>query len=605
MQLLRLTGKLLSWPWKSVAHHATFFVFMFALGFLCTQLELPRYAKNPQPYELSAEELFVDLLVLCVLLSIFPTCVARWLKRLLYVVFYAVAIVDVFCYQFLESTLSPTMILLIGETNGGEASEFLSAYVTPAVLQPPLGWVLLLLLLHVAWTLLCRKGYVQRVRERLLPLFRRVPRVQVDWLLGLLVLGALAAVWSPVVSNKKAIMRLFSCDNLGQVEKEMNRTDHAVLYLPVYRLAFCIQANRLASHLLITLDEVARHARIDSCTYRTPHIVFIIGESYNRHHSQLYGYEKPTTPLQVELERAGRLVRFTDVVSPWNITSFVFKNVFSMHAIGDDDTWADQPLFPQLFRLAGYRVNFVTNQFLPQAKEAVYDFSGGFFMNQPELSQLMFDSRNSSLHPLDDGVLADWDKCRKATDVPQLSILHLKGQHMLYRLRYAKGRKKLTYKDYEHRKLGKRDRMVLADYDNSIIYNDSIVAQVTSRMEEEEAVVIYMPDHGEECFGFDLSVMGRNHTDNITWQVAHEEYEIPFWIWYSARYANNHPEVVAAIWKAKDLPFMTDNLPHILLWLAGISAPYYRTDRNLLSPDYDAKRPRLLKGIVDYNTIKQ
>jgi heptose-I-phosphate ethanolaminephosphotransferase len=99
--------------------------------------------------------------------------------------------------------------------------------------------------------------------------------------------------------------------------------------------------------------------------------------------------------------------------------------------------------------------------------------------------------------------------------------------------------------------------------------------------------------------------MGRNHTDNITWQVAHEEYEIPFWIWYSESYANNHPEVVAAIRKAKDLPFMTDNLPHVLLWLAGISAPYYRADRNLLSPDYDAKRPRLLKGIVDYNTIKQ
>ena len=57
-----------------------------------------------------------------------------------------------------------------------------------------------------------------------------------------------------------------------------------------------------------------------------------------------------------------------------------------MHVVGQKGEWCDYPLFPQLFRKAGYHVSFITNQFLPQAKEAVYDFSGGFFLNNKELS---------------------------------------------------------------------------------------------------------------------------------------------------------------------------------------------------------------------------
>lgn len=79
-------------------------------------------------------------------------------------------------------------------------------------------------------------------------------------------------------------------------------------------------------------------------------------------------------------------MKYTDVVSPWNLTSFVFKHLFSLYCVGDKGEWCDYPLFPELFRKAGYHVTFLTNQFLPKAKEAVYDFSGGFFLNNPKLS---------------------------------------------------------------------------------------------------------------------------------------------------------------------------------------------------------------------------
>ena len=37
---------------------------------------------------------------------------------------------------------------------------------------------------------------------------------------------------------------------------------------------------------------------------------------------------------------------------------------------------------------------------------------------------------------------------------------------------------------------------------------------------------------------------------------------------------------------------------------AGISAPSYNSKYDLISPDYDETRPRLLKGTTDYDKLK-
>ncbi len=107
--------------------------------------------------------------------------------------------------------------------------------------------------------------------------------------------------------------------------------------------------------------------------------------------------------------------------------------MLSTHVVGEKGEWCDYPLFPEVFRKAGYNVTFITNEFLPQAKEAVYDFSGGFFLNNPELSKLQFDSRNTQLHALDDGLLKDYDDGLKEAETNSdhnLTIFHLMGQHV-------------------------------------------------------------------------------------------------------------------------------------------------------------------------------
>ena len=81
--------------------------------------------------------------------------------------------------------------------------------------------------------------------------------------------------------------------------------------------------------------------------------------------------------------------------------------------------------------------------------------------------------------------------------------------------------------------------------------------------------------------------------------------EIPFWIWGSPKYIENHPYGWLAIQNARNRKLMTDALPHLLLYLGGISTPLYRADLNVISPEYNEKRPRILKGITDYNQLKR
>lgn len=610
---------------KPIALNAVFFVTMYVLGVLCAFLTLPEQ-KGSHLYDNLFSELFLDIYLTCMLLSLIPSRMRRWVRGLFYVVLYTVAIIDVFCFWKFSSSLTPTMLLLVGETNSREAGDFFNTYLSTDVIFSPIGWLLLLILFHILFV--CRQWLYKFIPENYKHLLQNATeklrlftcRFHLRFVGGIAVLALFIAGVINSYNNKVQMTRLMTADTIGTVEHILTEQNRACFYLPIYRLAFSVYSNHLASQQVNRCIAAAKTVKVDSCSYQSPNIVLIIGESYGKVHSQLYGYKYPTTPRQVKLERSGLLTRFSDVVSCWNLTSFVFKNVLSMHVVGQKGEWCDYALFPELFKKAGYNVTFLTNQFLPQAKEAIYDFSGGFFLNNPELSKFLFTTRNKSLHRFDEGLLADYDGLVKSGDIvinnahnrksaakaPNLIIFHLIGQHVNYRTRVPNDHRVFTAADYAESRpdLSERRRRVLADYDNACLYNDSIVASIIKRFENTNSIIIYMPDHGEECYEPGRNFICRNHSADVDWPLAHYEFEVPFWIYCTHRYAVTHPEIFKAIKDAKDKRFMTDALPHMLVWLAGISAKDYRPEYNLLSPQYNERRPRILKHVADYDKLR-
>ena len=604
MKFIKYAVSLLNKAFQPIKDNASFFFFMYLIGILVSYAELPTNNPDAAVYSNLWLELFLDLYVICIILTLFPLKIRRWIRAFLYIIAYCTSLTDLFCWVKFQSTLNPSMLLLVGETDEREASEFFSSYFTSDLIFSSVGLLLLVMLIHILTTFL-KKVKLSPAISYKVTVAKQIINHSYHILGGVCLVFFGWAIESSA-HNKKEMVQIFSLDTIGSVEHELTTSDCAQFYLPVYRLAFSIFSNELASQQVDRLIEAKDKMSVDSCSFKSPNIVLIIGESYGKLHSQQYGYFMPTTPRQIKREKSGLLVPFSDVVAPWNLTSFVFKNVFSLHVVGEKGEWCDYPLFPSLFRKAGYHVTFITNQFLPKAKQAVYDFSGGFFLNHPELSEAMFDSRNQQLYRFDRGLLDDYDKNQQQHNTEHnLIIFHLLGQHVKYNQRFPSDRRHFTAEDYEKKRadLNGKQRNVLADYDNAILYNDSIVDAIISRFEDKEAIIIYMPDHGEECYEGNRGFICRNHSAAIDYDLAHYEFEIPFWIFCSYKYAAKHPDIYKEIIGAKNRRFMTDALPHMLLYLAGIHTKDYHAEYNILSPQYNEMRPRILKNTTDYDKL--
>ena len=604
MKFIKYAVSLLNKAYQPIKDNASFFFFMYLIGILVSYAELPTNNPDAAVYSNLWLELFLDLYVICIILTLFPLKIRRWIRAFLYIIAYCTSLTDLFCWVKFQSTLNPSMLLLVGETDEREASEFFSSYFTSDLIFSSVGLLLLVMLIHILTTFLKKVKLPPAISYKVTVAKQIINHSH--HILGGVCLVFLGWAIESSAHNKKEMVQMFSLDTIGSVEHELTTSDCAQFYLPVYRLAFSIFSNELASQQVDRLIEAKDKMSVDSCSFKSPNIVLIIGESYGKLHSQQYGYFMPTTPRQIKREKSGLLVPFSDVVAPWNLTSFVFKNVFSLHVVGEKGEWCDYPLFPSLFRKAGYHVTFITNQFLPKAKQAVYDFSGGFFLNHPELSAAMFDSRNQQLYRFDRGLLDDYDKNQQQHNTDHnLTIFHLLGQHVKYNQRFPSDRRHFKAEDYEKKRadLDGKQRNVLADYDNAVLYNDSIVDAIISRFEDKEAIIIYMPDHGEECYEGNRGFICRNHSAAIDYDLAHYEFEIPFWIFCSYKYAAKHPDIYKEIIGAKNRRFMTDALPHMLLYLAGIHTKDYHAEYNILSPQYNEMRPRILKNTTDYDKL--
>lgn len=608
MTLTVLIKKLIGYVVKPLQVNAPFFVTMYILGVVCAWLCLP-HSSSEKIYRHLYTELLVDLYALCLLLSVLPQRIRPWVRGVLYVILYLTTAVDVFCRVQLDTIVTPTMLLLVGETNGREASEFVSSYLSFSVLFTKFGWIVLIGLLHLAYTL--RRFAPTQLKVACQKLLGKFPKINIPHSGKLKTYApfgfTVILIWSICVtaSNKVNLWTLMHAKSIGEVEHMLTEPTHGECYHPIHHIMFSIYANSLASQQLDKLIAASKKAKVDSCAYTSPHIVLIIGESYGKHHSQQYGYVQPTTPRQIQRERSGQLVKFSDVVSPWNLTSYVFKHVFSLYNVGDPGEWCDYPLFPQMFRKAGYHVTFITNQFLSQANENVYDFSGGFFLNNPTLNKAMFDTRNDSLYTFDEHLVAEYSHLKAQEGKYNLTIFHLIGQHVGYKYRAPNNRRRWKGDDYKTLRpdLSPAQRSVLAHYDNAVLYNDSVVDLIVKQFEQKDAIVIYMPDHGEECYEENRGIVCRNHSAAIDYPLAKYEFEIPFWIWCSRSYIAQHPDIYRQILDARNRRFMTDALPQLLLYLAGIKTKDYREENNLISPKYNESRPRILKGTTDYDKL--
>jgi heptose-I-phosphate ethanolaminephosphotransferase len=338
--------------------------------------------------------------------------------------------------------------------------------------------------------------------------------------------------------------------------------------------------------------DICAETKVRSVQADTQAIVLVIGEAFSKHHSSLYGYEKRTNPSLEALKATGNLYPFYDVMAPYNKTHMMLKELLSVHSVDSPMPWSSYPLWPQIFKEAGYHVSFVSNQ-VPFTNRRARQ---GFFFQDKAVEQRCFDYRNHDMYRYDEGILNELESISSICDNPrELTILHLKGQHIYATYNFPHERFSVFQpSDYLPHKISIDVRQVqeVADYDNATLFNDYVVSSIMRWYQGRSAMVVYLSDHGEEVHDY-REFLGRSHEDDPTPEAIKYQFQVPFMIYVSDVYKQSNPQVVERIIAAQGRKFMSDDLPHMLLGLSGIQTDWYDVERDILSQGFDTTRVRI------------
>ena len=488
-------------------------------------------------------------------------------------------------------SLQPNIIMLIAETNYKESTEFLSSFLFSA------GGIVTLLVMAI---------YIAAV----LLLERRKAQLTLWWS---------KLRWKPLMNT---VLCVFVCVGLVQcriygetvtakrVEK-INMDGAAArdavtsLFLSLYSV---VEVNQQMKHAV----DVSLAATVPPQTFDDDslNVVYVIGESYIRKHSHLYGYSLPTTPHLDEERRKGNLFVFEDVVAPYNSTSTVMKNTLCCNSLRNHEKWYEKPYFPVLFKKAGFDVLFWDNQLEGSSSQAFYAFTLESFMYNEQLREASYSQLSERSYPYDAQIVEDFSRKARHRKSHQLVMFHLMGQHLIAVDRYPHEKPFMRFskkdiklhKDYlddaKRQMIGDFDkRQMIADYDNATFYNDYVLKQIIDLYRNENTVLIYFSDHGEEIFDYRDSYGRVKFDPESQPEGVHYQYEVPFMIWCSDKYMAAHPDVVKCIKQSLRKPFRTDDICQVVFHLAHLKTEYYRPKYDLLSPEYVKYRRTVEEGM--------
>lgn len=332
-------------------------------------------------------------------------------------------------------------------------------------------------------------------------------------------------------------------------------------------------------------------------------VIYILGESYIKSHAGIYGYTNETTPFLKGEFRKGNLIVFDNVNTPYASTTDAEKNTFCCNSLQNGEHWYEKPLFQTVFKRTGFNVYYwdIQKSF---DDNAVFTFSVNSFIFDPTISRLSYDDVNKGKFKYDGELVNDFYASHSIEDKLNLVMFHFLGQHVGAGDRYPHEKRfeRFSSSDIKRKDsyLTEEMKKDIAQYDNATYYNDYVLSTIINRYRNKNAVLLYLSDHGEEIYdwrpskGRKATPMGKN--------VLKYQFSIPFMVWCSDTYQQQHPDVVAALRKSVDKPMSSDILCHMLFHLGGVSSSYYNRNLDILSPSYQCPR-RLINGQYDYDEI--
>lgn len=480
----------------------------------------------------------------------------RLVKALLIVICFVPFFIESFVMYNYQALIGAGIVNSILETNSQEAVEFLHMYI--GVKECAAVAVALVVLFY------CRR-------------FRVLSRIHISRRVQSRILALVLLVSFGYAVRMTFVYTAFFFDDILPIQRVYASTSVAVKNMQAY--------HKLSSQLSTDIQITENQSTIQN-------IVFILGESTNRNHMHLYGYNLPNTPNLDALNEKGELGVFRNVVSPHSTTIAVLSKLFTFCDHESDKDWYEYNNLIDVMNTAGYKTHWLSNQ----ESSGIWGNIAQIYAEHSTMHKFtrIRDSHDDygildeELFPLIDDAIVNRSPDRN------FYVTHLMGGHGLYYNRYPYSFNKFTADDISL-DISPRYREIVAQYDNALYYNDYIVSNIIEKFRDKEALVIYVPDHGEAVY--DEGGFAGHIEENPNRHMI----EIPVIMWASPSFREKYPEKWAEIQAAVDRPYMTDDMIHTVLDLADIHTPEYDPAKSIVNRAFDASRPRIFNDL-NYDT---
>lgn len=272
-------------------------------------------------------------------------------------------------------------------------------------------------------------------------------------------------------------------------------------------------------------------------------VVFVIGETTRWDHMGLFGYERGTTPL---LSQEPNLIALRGT-SCDTATKLSLRCMFVRENGTEDD---DQRTLKERNVFAVMRKLGFTSELFGMQSEAW--FYSSLDANSYEIREIIASEYAHSKRPIDDMLLVDQmeKSINKYHSGKHLVVLHTKGSHHMYSQRYTRDFARFTPECMDIDDSCTKQQLINS-FDNSVLYIDHMLKNVFDKLRDKNALVFYVPDHGE-------SIDENHHFHATPKEMAPpEQFRVPFIVWASDKFVAqpHHQQLFSNLQKRENSGF--------------------------------------------------
>ncbi|WP_430812721.1 MULTISPECIES: phosphoethanolamine transferase [unclassified Carboxylicivirga] len=300
----------------------------------------------------------------------------------------------------------------------------------------------------------------------------------------------------------------------------------------------------------------------------TLRVILVLGEAVRNDHLGFNGYHRNTTPRLSQRE----IISFSKTRSLHSYTAASVPQLLTRADINSAEFAYTEESIISILNRCGFQTFWLGNQ-TPDYTYDGFAKSANWYKNVALTSSSYSDKKWT-----DENILAHLDEIMPFDGQRTFACLHTIGSHWYYNYRYTNSFKHFVPVTKSRSIHHNSSNEIINAYDNSILFMDYFIDELIKRLEDDNAIMIYMSDHGELLGEDGMWLHAAEH---------HVLHDAACFIWMSEKFKSKNKAKYRSAKENSAKHFTTSLLFHSILGCCDIKTGVRDDSHNIFSSGND------------------